>query len=74
MPKLGKGRPEASVRASLERTITDSFNELTMQNGTALTAEQQLSLIDQYGGLDASFPGESPVPAATVRFSAGPVR
>ena len=39
--------------ASLEGTITGSFNELTMQNGIALTAEQQLSLIDGYGGLDA---------------------
>ena len=39
--------------ASLEGTLTGSFNELTMQNGIALTPEQQLSLIDQYGGLDA---------------------
>jgi arylsulfatase len=39
--------------ASLEGTITGSFNELTMQNGIALTSEQQLSLIEQYGGLDA---------------------
>ena len=39
--------------ASMEGTITGSFNELTMQNGIALTPEQQLSLIDQYGGLDA---------------------
>jgi arylsulfatase len=39
--------------ASLEGTLTGSFNELTMQNGIALTADQQLSLIDQYGGLDA---------------------
>ena len=39
--------------ASLEGTLTGSFNELTMQNGIALTSEQQLSLIKQYGGLDA---------------------
>ena len=39
--------------ASMEGTITGSFNELTMQNGIALTAEQQLSLINDYGGLDA---------------------
>ena len=39
--------------ASMEGTITGSFNELTMQNGIALTPEQQLSLIDGYGGLDA---------------------
>ena len=31
--------------ASMEGTITGSFNELTMQNGIALTPEQQLSLI-----------------------------
>ena len=39
--------------ASMEGTLTGSFNELTMQNGIALTPEQQLSLIDGYGGLDA---------------------
>ncbi len=39
--------------ASLEGTLTGSFNELTMQNGIALSAKQQLSLIDDYGGLDA---------------------
>jgi arylsulfatase len=39
--------------ASLEGTLTGSFNELTMQNGIALTPEQQLSLIRRYGGLDA---------------------
>jgi arylsulfatase len=39
--------------ASMEGTITGTFNELTMQNGIALTAEQQLSLINDYGGLDA---------------------
>ena len=39
--------------ASLEGTLTGSFNELTMLNGIPLTPEQQLSLIDQHGGLDA---------------------
>ncbi len=39
--------------ASMEGTITGSFNELTMQNGIKLTPEQQLSLIDGYGGLEA---------------------
>lgn len=39
--------------ASMEGTITGSFNELTMQNGIPLTQEQQLDLIGQYGGLDA---------------------
>ena len=38
--------------ASMEGTLTGSFNELTMQNGVPLTPEQQLSLIEQYGGLD----------------------
>ena len=39
--------------ASLEGTITGSFNELTMQNGIVLTPEQQLSLIEQDGRFDA---------------------
>ena len=39
--------------ASMEGTITGSFNELTMQNGITLTPDQQLSLIEEYGGLDA---------------------
>ena len=39
--------------ASMEGTLTGSFNELTMQNGIPLTPEQQLELIEQYGGLDA---------------------
>jgi len=39
--------------ASLEGTVTGSFNEMTMPNGIPLTPEQQLSLIEQYGGLDA---------------------
>ena len=38
--------------ASMEGAITGSFNELTMQNGIPLTPEQQLALIQQYGGLD----------------------
>jgi arylsulfatase A-like enzyme len=39
--------------ASMEGTITGSFNELTMQNGIPLTGDQQLKLADQYGGLEA---------------------
>ncbi len=39
--------------ASMEGSVTGTFNELTMQNGIVLTSEQQLSLIEQYGGLDA---------------------
>jgi arylsulfatase len=39
--------------ASLEGTITGSFNELTMQNGIPLTDEMQLQLAELYGGLDA---------------------
>ena len=39
--------------ASLEGTITGSFNELTMQNGIPLTPEQQRGLIEAHGGLDS---------------------
>jgi arylsulfatase len=39
--------------ASMEGTETGTFNELCMQNGIILTAEQQLKLIAKYGGLDA---------------------
>ncbi len=38
--------------ASMEGTITGSFNELTMQNGIPLTDEMQLQLSELYGGLD----------------------
>jgi len=39
--------------ASMEGTITGSFNELTFLNGIPLTPEEQLGLIDQYGGIEA---------------------
>ena len=39
--------------ASMEGTITGSFNELTMQNGIPLTDEMQLQLAERYGGIDA---------------------
>ena len=39
--------------ASLEGTITGSFNEMTFLNGIVLDPEQQLKLIDEYGGVDA---------------------
>ena len=39
--------------ASLEGTTTGSFNELTFLNGVILDAEQQLELIEKYGGIDA---------------------
>jgi arylsulfatase A-like enzyme len=39
--------------ASMEGTETGSFNELTMQNGIALSQQQQLMLIQQYGGIEA---------------------
>ena len=39
--------------ASMEGTLTGAFNELTIHNGIVLTEEQQLALIEQYGGLDA---------------------
>ena len=37
--------------ASLEGTVTGSFNELTFLNGLVLDADQQLALIEQYGGV-----------------------
>ncbi|MGL6280041.1 MAG: sulfatase-like hydrolase/transferase, partial [Gaiella sp.] len=39
--------------ASLEGTITGSFNELTFLNGILLDPKQQLELIEQYGGIEA---------------------
>ena len=39
--------------ASMEGTVTGSFNELTMQNGIPLTDEMQLQLSERYGGIDA---------------------
>ncbi|WP_136707973.1 arylsulfatase [Agromyces sp. H66] len=38
--------------ASMEGTITGSFNELTFLNGVPLTPEQQLELIDRHGGIE----------------------
>ncbi|MFN8469603.1 MAG: sulfatase-like hydrolase/transferase [Caldilineaceae bacterium] len=39
--------------ASMEGTTTGSFNEMTFLNGIVLDADQQLALIEQYGGIDA---------------------
>ena len=39
--------------ASMEGTTTGSFNEMTFLNGIVLDAEQQLKLIEQYGGIEA---------------------
>ncbi len=39
--------------ASMEGTITGSFNEMTFLNGVVLDAEHQLELIEQYGGAEA---------------------
>ena len=39
--------------ASMEGTLTGSFNELTMQNGIPLTDEMQLQLSERYGGVEA---------------------
>ena len=36
---------------SMEGTITGSFNEMTFLNGIVLDAEQQLKLIEEYGGI-----------------------
>jgi arylsulfatase len=38
--------------ASMEGTTTGSFNETTFFNGLVLDAEQQLALIEKYGGLE----------------------
>ncbi|MBM7502773.1 sulfatase-like hydrolase/transferase [Agromyces aurantiacus] len=38
--------------ASMEGTITGSFNELTFLNGIPLTPEQQLELIEEHGGIE----------------------
>ncbi len=39
--------------ASMEGTLTGSFNEMTFLNGVDLDAEQQLELIERYGGIEA---------------------
>lgn len=39
--------------ASMEGTVTGSFNEMTFLNALVLDPEQQLRLIEQYGGIDA---------------------
>jgi arylsulfatase len=39
--------------ASMEGTITGSFNEMTFLNGLLLDADHQLRLIDEYGGVEA---------------------
>ena len=38
--------------SSMEGTVTGSFNELTFLNGLVLDAEEQLQLIEQYGGIE----------------------
>ncbi|WUJ74973.1 arylsulfatase [Kribbella soli] len=39
--------------ASMEGTITGSFNELTFLNGLVLDADEQTALIEKYGGVEA---------------------
>src|SRR5215470_15252372 len=39
--------------SSMEGTITGSFNELTFLNGLVIEPEQQLALIEKYGGIEA---------------------
>ena len=39
--------------ASMEGTLTGSFNETTFLNGVPLDADEQLRLIDEYGGVEA---------------------
>ena len=38
--------------ASMEGSVTGSFNEMTMQNGIPLTDEMQLQLAERFGGMD----------------------
>lgn len=38
--------------ASMEGTLTGSFNETTFFNGVVLDAEEQFEMIDKYGGLE----------------------
>ena len=38
--------------SSMEGTVTGSFNELTFLNGLVLDADQQLELIEKYGGIE----------------------
>ena len=39
--------------ASMEGTVTGSFNELAILNGIPLTDEMQAQLVERYGGIDA---------------------
>ena len=39
--------------SSMEGTVTGSFNEMTFLNGVVLDADQQLKLIEHYGGIEA---------------------
>ena len=39
--------------ASMEGTLTGSFNETTFFNGVVLDADQQLELIEKFGGIEA---------------------
>ena len=57
--------------ASMEGTLTGSFNELTMQNGIPLTDEMQLQLAERYGGMEA-WGTEIVAPALRARPGRGP--
>ena len=39
--------------ASMEGTLTGTFNEMTTLNGIPLTADQQMGLLFKHGGLEA---------------------
>ena len=56
--------------ASMEGTITGSFNELTMQNGIPLTDEMQLQLAERYGGVEA-WGNQMMAPALLGRLGVG---
>ena len=55
--------------ASMEGTLTGSFNETTFLNGVVLDAEHQLALIEEYGGI-AGLGGEMSAPHFAVGLGA----
>lgn len=57
--------------ASIEGTITGSFNEMTFLNGVVLDPEQQLRLIEKYGGIEAIGGDHTAPPAAAAWAHAG---
>ena len=62
--------------ASMEGTLTGTFNEMTTLNGIPLTPEQQMGLLFKHGGLEA-WGGELMAPHYSAGLGVGeqhPVR